>query len=140
MTTKSLQSFEAILADGKADSIQKQILSYLKLGHLTTDNLVKITGKKYSTVSARVSNLNELGYAKYLTMPTGSQSLICYVSDENERAEIRRQVAESKKRQFIKAGLKNGYLVEENGKLYVADGHKPVKTLETLGYSFESGV
>ena len=120
MTTKSLQAFEAILADGKADSIQKQILSYLKLGHLTIDNLVKITGKKYSTVSARISNLNKFGYAKYLTMPTGSQSLICYVSDENERAEIRRQVAESKKKQFIKAGVKNGYLVEENGSLIVS--------------------
>lgn len=65
---------------------------------------------KYSTVTARVSDLHEMGYVDFKAMPTNGQSWIIYVEDEARRSEIRKEVETKKREAWEKKGKAMGWL------------------------------
>lgn len=109
MTTKSLQAFEEMLKDGKRDSLKKRIVEMLMISPATIDTLIASTGIKYSSLTGRLSELNEIGYVRFLS-GIDRQSLIAYVSDENQRQQIRTEVRNQKREVFLKRGIREGFL------------------------------
>lgn len=108
MSQASLQSFQELLKDEKRTNLCKRILEIVKRNPITIGQLV-LYGFKWQTASARVSDLNAMGYVKFITSPTDNMSFIVYVSDENERELIRKSVNEEKRLKWEKLGRKNGW-------------------------------
>jgi len=115
MSIKSLEAFEAQLKNDKATSDAKRIIELLKKEPTTIDVLMFRLNIKYSTITARISDLHSIGYVNYIVIPTGGQSWLKYVDNEPEREAIRKQVAAELRSRWIKKGLSAGYLTEKFG-------------------------
>lgn len=109
MSIASLQAFDELLKDDNRTNLCKRILEIVKRNPVTIEQLV-LSGFKWQTASARVSELNSMGYVRFITNPTDNMSFIQYVSDENERETIRNAVQEEKRLKWEKLGKRNGWI------------------------------
>lgn len=111
MSAGSLKAFNELLNDDKRTNLCKRILEIVKRSPCTIEQLV-LSGFKWQTASARVSDLNSMGYVRFIISPTDQMSFIQYVSDENEREAIRKSVIEEKRRKWEKLGKRNGWIAK----------------------------
>lgn len=109
MSTASLKSFQELLKNDKRTNLCKRILEIVKRNPVTIEQLV-LSGFKWQTASARISDLNTFGYVRFITSPTDNMSFIQYVSDENERESIRNSVIEEKRLKWEKLGKRMGWI------------------------------
>jgi predicted transcriptional regulator len=109
MSKKSLEAFQALLENDERTSTAKRIVEKLKKGVMTIDLLCTALNKRYSTITGRLSELNEIGMVKYISS-SGSQSVIAYVSNESEREQIRKTVKAEQKAAWVKRGEREGWI------------------------------
>jgi hypothetical protein len=103
------------LQSGKAKTDRTKILLEISKRPLTIENLV-LKGWKIQTASARCSELEEMGLIKKMYNPSNSYSWFRFIEDENERQELRKQIANDKKAKYFAKGLEMGYFeLNENG-------------------------
>lgn len=105
------------MTSGKAKSDSAKILLELSKQPLTIQDFV-LMGWKIQTASARCSELEEMGLIKKLYNPTNSFSWFQYVSDPQEREELRKLIINEKKSKYFAKGLEMGYLeFDADGKI-----------------------
>lgn len=117
MSQASLQSFQELLKDEKRTSQAKEILLYVKSKCEETPGLgadlkllwLHFPKIRQSAISARVAELHATGYIRFISHPLFNQSILKYVSDENERETIRKAVQEEKRLKWEKLGKRNGW-------------------------------
>jgi len=115
MKSNKIDALNYQLTSGKATSDRAKILLEISKRPLTIENLV-LMGWKIQTASARCSELEELGMIKKMYNPTNSFSWFKFVSDPQEREDLRKQIANNKKAKYFAKGLEMGYFeLNENG-------------------------
>lgn len=115
MKSNKIDALNYQLTSGKATSDRAKILLEISKQPLTIENLV-LKGWKIQTASARLSELEEFGMIKKMYNPTNSFSWFKFVSDPQERENLRNQIANNKKAKYFAKGLEMGYFeLNENG-------------------------
>ena len=110
MSTKSLHAFQELLKNDSRTSGMKTILGIIKERPHTIQSLELSVTFKLSTITARLTDLRELGYIDYKTQPYGGQSWIVYVESERDREKIRKTVQDERKEKWLKLGKANGWI------------------------------
>jgi hypothetical protein len=117
MKSNKIDALNYQLTSGKATSDRAKILLEISKKPLTIENLV-LMGWKIQTASARCSELEDLGLIKKLYNPTNSFSWFQFVSDPQEREDLRDEVLNNKKIKYFAKGFEMSYLKwDENGQI-----------------------
>jgi hypothetical protein len=115
MKSNKIDALNYQLTSGKATNDRAKILLEISKRPLTIENLV-LMGWKIQTASARCSELEDLGMIKKMYNPSNSFSWFKFVSDPQEREDLRKQIANNKKAKYFAKGLEMGYFeLNENG-------------------------
>jgi len=115
MKSNKIDALNYQLTSGKAIGDRAKILMEISKNPLTIENLV-LMGWKIQTASARCSELEDLGMIKKMYNPTNSFSWFKFVSDPQEREDLRKQIANNKKAKYFAKGLEMGYFeLNESG-------------------------
>lgn len=94
---------------GKMESDKVKILKAIIEKPRTIESFTLI-GMRYSTVTARLSDLCDLGLVKKHINPCGKYSYFSYVKDENEQQRLRDELMTEKRQNYIKRGVDKGYI------------------------------
>lgn len=120
MKSNKIDALNYQLTSGKATSDRAKILLEISKKPLTIENLV-LMGWKIQTASASCSELEDLGMIKKLYNPTNSFSWFQFVSDPEEREDLRKMIANVKKSKYFAKGIEMGYFeFDEQGRI-IAD-------------------
>ena len=95
---------------GKMETDIKKILKEIMSGPKKIDYFTKNFGMHYSTVTARISDLCDMGLVKKNIDPLGSYSYFSYVKDESEQLKLRELLEAEKKEVFIQRGIEKGWI------------------------------
>lgn len=120
MTSNKIDALNYQLTSGKATSDRAKILLEISKKPLTIENLV-LMGWKIQTASARCSELEDLGMIKKLYNPTNSFSWFQFVSDPQEREDLRKMIVNVKKSKYFAKGVEMGYFKWSDDGQIIAD-------------------
>lgn len=117
MKSNKIKALEMQIESGKRNNDRTKIIAMLKERSMTLDHFV-MNGIRKETVTARLSELEEMGFVKKRQKADEKLSWFVFVENEMERAYLRERVEDLKKKAFFKRGLINGWLNENNGVYY----------------------
>lgn len=117
MKSNKIDAFLNQINSGKRESDKIKILRIIKEKPITMENLI-LLGFKIQTVSARLSELEEMGLIEKIYNPTNSFSWFKFVESEQDQQILRLKIENEKKIRYFTRGLELGYFYfDDNGRL-----------------------
>ena len=108
--THSLNAYIEQINSGKTISDKTRIIEKLLLGNQTINSLKQLTGLAHQSLTARVSDLTDLGLVELHYNPASHLSIISLVTDPEKQEQLRIQRFEEKKAAYLKRGKKFGFI------------------------------
>ena len=105
------------VASGRIKSLQGRILSMIMVKARTLDELRADYGFTHQTVSARLSELEDLGLITKARRVAGeSYSSYHFVEDMAEQVRLRRRKEAERRQRWVDLGVRNGWIKSSNQK------------------------
>jgi len=108
-TSNKIRALFEQIHSGKMESDSAKILRAIIVSPKTLEYFVA-RNMKYSTVTARLSNLEDLGLIKKNIDPLNSYSIFSFIKEEENQITAREKIKEEKRQLFIKKGIEKGYI------------------------------